>query len=125
MLSYIVELGGGCVARWWTGCVFGLAGLVPGALRPLPGHPQGGSVQPRSFPPACLQEMQDEGRALAGGRGVEAGTDRRPGEKREEGGHRDGVEVSRLFLEQQDEEMRCGPVRNARSVVLVVPVDVR
>lgn len=34
------------------------------------------SVQPRSFPPACLQEMQDEGGALAGGREVENGEDR-------------------------------------------------
>lgn len=58
------------MVRWWTGCVFGLAGLVPGTLRPLPGHPQGGNVQPRSFPPPCLQEMQDEGRE------VETGEDR-------------------------------------------------
>lgn len=54
----------------------GSAGTVPGTLRSLPGHPKGGSVQPRSFPPVCLQEMQDEGRALAGGRKVETGEDR-------------------------------------------------
>lgn len=65
-----------CVARWWTGCVIGPPGLVPGTLRSLPGHPRGGRAQPRSFPPACLQEMQDEGGALAGGRAVEAGEDR-------------------------------------------------
>lgn len=64
-----------CVARWWTGCVVGSPGLVPGALRSLPGHPRGGSVQPRSFPPRCLQEMQDEGGALAvgGDRGRQIG----------------------------------------------------
>lgn len=65
-----------CVARWWTGCVIGPPGLVPGTLRSLPGHPREGRAQPRSFPPACLQEMQDEGGALAGGRAVEAGEDR-------------------------------------------------
>lgn len=65
-----------CVARWWTGRVVGSPSLVPGALRSLPGHPRGGSVQPRSFPPACLQEMQHEGGALAGGREVETRVDR-------------------------------------------------
>lgn len=65
------------MARWWTGCVVGSPGLVPGILRSLPGHPQGGRVLPRSSPPACLQEMQDEGRALVGGREVE--TDRMKG----------------------------------------------
>lgn len=51
-------------------------GLVPVTLRSLPGHPRGGSVQPRSFPPACLQEMQDEGWAVVGGSKVERGEDR-------------------------------------------------
>lgn len=65
-----------CVARWWTGCVAGSLGLVPGTLRSLPGHPRGGSVRRRSFPTACLQEMRDKGGALAGGREVETGEDR-------------------------------------------------
>lgn len=90
-----------CAARWWTGCVAGSLGLVPDALRSLPGHPRGGSVQPRSFPPACLQEMQDKGVALAGGRRVETGEtlDRMMGG---EGGHCGAEEVPRFSLEQQN-----------------------
>lgn len=52
------------------------AWMVPVALRSLPGHPRGGSVEPRSFPPVCLQEMRDEeGRALVGSWEVEKGED--------------------------------------------------
>lgn len=87
------------VVRWWTGCVVGEpAGLVPGTVRSLSGHPRGGSVQPRSFPPACLQEMQDKGGARAEARKRETGED-----KGGKGGHCGGVEVPRLSLEHKDE----------------------
>lgn len=90
-----------CVARWWTGCVVGSPGLVPGTLRSLPGHPRGGSVQPRSFPPACLQEMQDKGGLRQEARRWRQGrTDLMKGG---EGGHDGGLEVPRLSLDLKDE----------------------
>ncbi len=103
------------VARWWTGCVVDSPGLVPGTLGSLPGHPRGGSVLPRSFPPACLQEMQDEGGALTGGREVKTGGD--IWEER-------GVTVAgwRFPNFPLNKKMRCGPARNARSAVIVAPV---
>lgn len=66
-----------CVARWWTGRVVWLA--KPGAMRSeVIARSSPGRKRPayRSFPPACLQEMQDEGGAQAGGREVETGEDR-------------------------------------------------
>lgn len=107
-----------CVARWWTGCVAGSLGLVPDALRSLPGHPRGGSVQPRSFPPACLQEMQDKGVALA-----EA--ERWRQERHQIGCWEEkGVTVvGRRFLDSPlNNKMWPGPVRNARSTFIAAPV---
>lgn len=105
-----------CVARWWAGCASGLPGLVPGSLRSLPGHPQGGSVQPRSYPPACLQEMQ----------GWVGGSVRRWRQKGGWGGRwkEKGVTVAgwRFPDSPSNNKMRCGAVRNARSAVIVVPV---
>ena len=46
------------VCRGGAACGAARPGLVPGARRSLPGHPLGGSVQPRSFHSAVYRKCR-------------------------------------------------------------------